>query len=144
MILCRKDAEKLVLMIHRGQNTYADIRLAFPNMKLSTLYDLIADPFVLIAGEQDPRKLDSADILLRFQKRPADFHPRYGFKDDNAFVLSEAGENILYQLQKECTAEQHYQESLKESRIANQRATWSLVLAILAILVTVWQYLHPL
>jgi hypothetical protein len=104
MILCRKDAEKLVLMIHRGQNTYKDIRLAFPNMHRSTLYDLIADPFVMTGGESDPREIQQinrADILLRFQKRPPDFHPHYAFHDTDAFILAEGGEDVLYQLEKE-------------------------------------------
>ena len=104
MILCRKDAEKLVLMVHQSQNTYKDIRLAFPNMKRPTLYNLIADPFVLITGERDPhesQQLDSTDILLRFQKRPPDFHPHYAFHDTDAFTLAEGGKDILYQLKKE-------------------------------------------
>lgn len=104
MILCRKDAEKLVLMVYHGQNTFEDIRVTFPSMHITTLYDLIADPFVLTGGESDPREsrqLASADILLRFQKRPPDFHPYYAFHDTDAFMLAEGGKDILYQLKKE-------------------------------------------
>ena len=103
MALCRKDSECLILMIHEGKNTFKDIREAFPDMGRNTLYNIIGDDFITPGGIDYRRAVgrNSKNILLYFEDCPADYHSGYSFKDSNTFTLSETGEDILYQLEKE-------------------------------------------
>lgn len=88
----KSDREKLVDLIDRGQNTYADIRQAFPNT-------------INIDGELDvlsPPKPNSDFLIICPNRERSGNWREYQYKDTDTFELAEAGLDLLdsYRAQK--------------------------------------------
>lgn len=105
-----KDKEKLVLTIASGRNTYKALRHEFPG--LASHYWLHLD-----VAKTNPIITDERQL-----------------EDGTAFILNRAGEDLLYQLEKERRQTVMSAASLVSSVLAAIMATISTGLAIYALL----------
>lgn len=125
--LTTQEIEKLILSIDCNKNTYSDLLKCVPRLNSATLCSyLVNTPEVKEDNYFSPSLLSplySKPAYFQLAKEISDFIAPYEFKPSDAFALSVAGENTLYQLKKE----QHMlelaerslvvaEESLKESR----------------------------
>ncbi|WP_196601697.1 hypothetical protein [Pectinatus frisingensis] len=119
-----KDKENLVKLIASGKNTYADIKINIPTI----------DPLDLEGMSKDI--VANAGILIR-SPASAFFGPgNYQFKDTDKFHLTENGKNLLYRVQRDEIAEQHFQATLLEAQAATKSANSAVFWAKAAIVVT--------
>lgn len=86
----QSDIETLVRMIADGKNTWKDIHRQFPWLSDIEMSAMSVPPY----GE--PNKIVHSEVHIE----PFDIS-RFRFSESDTFTLTEAGEDILYRLQKE-------------------------------------------
>lgn len=85
----RKQQEQIVYAVASGKDTYRSLTEAVPWLSEEELRYISIIPYA-----NDPQRI----IRLQETKPEAD---RYKFKDDDKFFLTDFGENILYEYEKE-------------------------------------------
>lgn len=148
--LTTQEIEKLILSIDCNKNTYSDLLKCVPRLNSATLCSyLVNTPEVKEDNYFSPSLLSplySKPAYFQLAKEISDFIAPYEFKPSDAFALSVAGENTLYQLKKE----QHMlelaerslvvaEESLKESRKSTKYSMHAMHASIIGILIALIQ-----
>lgn len=131
-----KEAEYLVEMIDKNQNTYKDIKKHFPQLSSTDLIDYIEDDFLntnpvnTLLYEIQNKTHTPLDCpkLLKFKVVPSDFwNYGYQFKDTDTFSLTVIGENMLYKTQIRI-----YQRKLGEK--STNWAKWGTILTLIGLI----------
>ena len=139
--LTHEQIDKVIRSIKSGRNTYQDIQQVLPSLNSPTLCSYLIDDFK--DDPNAPKNPLSPIPLLRnsipkcyFQliQVPADFYPLYEFKPEDTFTLSVLGENRWYEIKQ-----LDRQESLTVQAI--RWAKISAALALIGLLITIWQIL---
>ena len=131
----REQCEKLgMLADDNGKVLYKDMQRAFPDASPSFFYNLIGDSFKLKTGLFDSRLLttQSFNPMLFWDQCPEDYRDGYEFKPDDTFHLSVPGANIRYEVKKAEAQEKLTIDTLRWAKI-------SALLALIGILITIWQ-----
>lgn len=84
-----KTKQKLVSLIASGHNTYADIQKSLPNID-----DAVMDYITRSPSEEER-------LLLQIGPRPVSREESYKYLPDDCFTLTDAGQDVLDQLEKE-------------------------------------------
>lgn len=111
----KSDQEKLVDLIDRGQNTYADIRQAFPDT-------------IDIDGELDalsPPKPNSDFLIICPNRERSGNWREYQYKDFDTFELTEDGLDLL-----DAFREREHLRSQQETAIAYAKLAYRATIAI--------------
>lgn len=131
----REDCERLVMLADDdGKVRYKDMHEAFPSASSRFFYDLIGDNFQMKHGLIDPRLIRSmpSQIMLFWDHCPEDYRDGYEFKPEDTFHLSVSGENLRYEIKKAEAQEKLTIDTLRWAKI-------SALLALIGILITIWQ-----
>lgn len=148
--LTTKEIELLVLTIGEGTSTYQELLACVPRLNSATLCTYLINP---PAPKEFTGMISSIGNLYDYNPKffkltstSIDLIAPYEFKPSDAFALSVAGENTLYQLKKE----QHMlelaerslvvaEESLKESRKSTKYSMHAMHASIIGILIALIQ-----
>lgn len=117
-MLNRKTREQLVMLVHSGKNTYADIKQALPDLtdsdlRIASLPMMINDP---------------SERVLCLDHHSFDDLYHYQFAENDTFSLSWYGEDLLYYVQKELRQEDLASRALAEAKLARYIAEKSLAI----------------
>jgi hypothetical protein len=132
----REDCIKLVMLAdENGIVLYKNVKETFPTSSSAFLYDWIGDSFNN-KDLMDTRFLTGqvTNPMLFWLDCPMDYRDGYEFKPDDKFQLSVLGTDLRYEVKKE-------EEQAKISLETLRWAKFSTLLALIGILLAIWQLL---
>ena len=131
-VLTLEKAENIARLTGHGTITCESLREACPWLNDDILADIVQDDYTgstLQANRLNARSRPAP--ILKFVQVPADYFPHYKFKPEDTFELTVAGQNILYQLEKEAESSLMTQKSIQASIEA---ANWAKIAVAVAVI----------
>jgi hypothetical protein len=133
--MTNKDKEILVILVSSGKDTFLDIHQKLENVSDNDLVDCVDNWFRTIDGRIF--SCYASFSLIHFVNCPDEYLPDYKFKDTDQFRLTEKGNNLLYQIQKEQRLEQLQKISIRWSRYATYCGLAGVIATVIGIIVAV-------
>lgn len=132
--LTHKEIDSFILAIASGKNTYQDLQGIMPELNSPTMCSYLSDD-PKIGPNQFKNynlmgQLTPTPTYFQFEEIPDDFFYLYEFKPTDTFILNIAGDNRLYELQKE-------QESLALTKKSIASADAAVIWAKISVIVSV-------
>ena len=131
--LTHKEIDSFILAIASGKNTYQDLQRIMPELNSPTMCSQLSDD-----PKIGPNQFKNYNLIgpltptptyFQFEEIPDDFFYLYEFKPTDTFILNIAGENRLYELQKEQYIEkltlQNTQIAEESLTVAKESATYA-------------------